>query len=202
MTTAFREEASRKTLHLLLSLVAAGVVLSLSHLAAAVILAAATLVALSIEAGRRMSGRFGDLFHTSLGPLLRDQEAGRLTGATTLSIGYTMAAVLFPGAPAVAGILVAGVGDALAAVVGKRLGRIRYPGGKSVEGSAAFFIAVLGMALLLLPGASPLLALAVALVLTVLEALTLPVDDNLYLPIATAAAVHSAGLLTGVTLFP
>ena len=37
-------------------------------------------------------------------------------------------------------------GDAVAAVTGKRWGRHRYPGGKSVEGSAAFFAVAFGIA--------------------------------------------------------
>lgn len=196
MTTTAREEALRKTVHVLLSLVAAAVVWWLPPLHAAILLAAATGVALSIELARRTSGRFGAAFHRYLGPLLRSRETRRLTGATTLSLGYTLPAVLFPGVPTLAGILVAGVADAAAAVVGKTVGRVRYPGGKSVEGSAAFLAVVLPLALVA-PGLSWAVAVALALVLTALEALTLPVDDNLYLPLATAVAVHLAVLLQG-----
>lgn len=201
MTTTAREEAIRKALHVLLSLMAAAVVWWLPGTAAASVLAAATMLALSVEVGRRASGRFARAFQRRLGPLLRDRETGRLTGATTLAIGYTAAALLFPGTPALAGILVAGLADAVAAVVGKRFGRVRYPGGKSLEGSMAFLAIVMAMAVLLLPGGHPLVIVGLAVLLTGLEALTLPVDDNLYLPPATAAAVHLALLLPGVTFF-
>lgn len=201
MTTSPGEEAIRKTVHVFLSLNAAVAVWWLPHTAAASLLAAATMVALVIELARRASGRFARSFQRRLGPLLRDRESGRLTGATTLAIGYTTAALLFPGTPALAGILVAGLADAAAAVVGKRFGRVRYPGGKSLEGSMTFLAIVMAMAVLLLPGGHPLVILALALILTGLEALTLPVDDNLYLPPATAAAVHLALLLPGVTFF-
>lgn len=201
MTTTAREEAIRKGLHAGVSLVAAAAVWRLPPADAAILLAAATTVALSVEVARRASGPFGRRFQRGLGPLLRDREAGHLTGATTLAIGYTAAAVLFPGTPALAGILVAGVADAVAAIVGKRFGRHRYPGGKSVEGSVAFFAVVTAMALLLLPDVRPGAVLALALAVTALEALTLRVDDNLYLPLATAAAVRALPLLTGVTFF-
>lgn len=200
MPTTVREEATRKVLHVLVSLVAAAVVWWLPPLHAAILFATAALVALSVEVARRTSGPFGRLFDRRLGHLLRSGEGARLTGATTLAIGYTVVVVAFPGVPALTGILVAGVADAVAAVVGKRFGRTRYRGGKSLEGSAAF-LAVVTPLLFLVPGLSVVAAVAVAVALTAVEALTLPVDDNLYLPLTTAIAVQVATLATGVTFF-
>lgn len=195
-----RDEATRKGLHLLLSLVAAAVVWRLPHVLAAVVLASATFVALAVELGRSASPRFARAFRRSLGPLLRDHEDRRLTGATALSIGYTVVAVLLPGIPALAGILVAGVADSLAAVVGKRFGRARYPGGKSLEGSAAFLVVTFPLLAILLP-VGPWVALGLALALTVLEAFSLPVDDNFYLPLATALVIHYTLALPTVAFF-
>lgn len=200
MPTTVREEATRKVLHVLVSLVAAAVVWWLPPLHAAILFATAALVALSVEVARRTSGPFGRLFDRRLGHLLRSGEGARLTGATTLAIGYTVVVVAFPGVPALTGILVAGVADAVAAVVGKRFGRTRYRGGKSLEGSAAF-LAVVTPLLFLVPGLSVVAAVAVAVALTAVEAFTLPVDDNLYLPLTTAIAVQVATLATGVTFF-
>lgn len=199
MATTVREEATRKSVHVLVSLVAAAVVWILSPEMAAVIIAGATFVALSVEAARSASGGFGRSFDRHLGHLLRTRERGRLTGATMLAIAYTVTVVLFPGGPALAGIFVAGVADAAAAVAGKRFGRRRYPGGKSLEGSLVFLAVV--VPILLLTGLPLAAAAAVALLLTAVEALTLPVDDNLYLPILTAFAVHVAGLPSGLTFF-
>ncbi len=200
MTTSVRGEATRKAVHLLVSLVAAAVVWLLPPLPAATIFAAATLVALGVEVARRASRPVAGFFDRRLGHLLRPGEGGRLTGATTLALGYTTAVVAFPGLPALTGILVAGVADAVAAVVGKRFGRHRYRGGKSLEGSLGFLVVVLPLSLLL-PGLPVLVAIVLALALTGLEAFTLPVDDNLYLPLATAAAVQLAGLAAGLTFF-
>jgi dolichol kinase len=179
---------ARKLVHAALSLLAAGVVWLLPYPLGAVILAAATAVALTIEVARRVHGRLGHRFLTLLGPMLRENEAAGLTGATTLAVGYTMAAVLFAGWPAVAGILVVGLADPAAAMVGARFGRLRYPGGKSVEGSLAF-LAVAIVVLLTVPGLSPLRALGTGMVLAMIEAPSLRMDDNLYLPLITAAAV-------------
>ncbi len=200
MTTSVRGEATRKSVHLLVSLVAAAVVWQLPPLAAATTFAAATFLALGVELARRATRSTASLFDRHLGHLLRSGEGGRLTGATTLALGYTTAVVAFPGVPALAGILVAGGADAVAAVVGRRFGRHRYPGGKSVEGSLGFLAVVLPLSLLL-PGLPAPGAVMLAIGLTGIEALTLPVDDNLYLPMATAAAVQVTGLATGVTFF-
>lgn len=200
MATTVREEATRKSVHVLVSLVAAVVVWTLPETVAAIVMASATFVALGVEAARRASEAFGWLFDQHLGHLLRPRERGRLTGATMLAIAYTLTVVLFPGLPALAGILVAGVADAAAAVVGKRFGRRRYPGGKSLEGSLVFLAVV--VPILLLATGLPLPAVvAVAFLLTAVEALSLPVDDNLYLPILAALAVHVASLPSVLTFF-
>lgn len=200
MAVSVREEAARKGVHVLVSLVAAGVVWALPTEVAAVIIAGATFVALSVETARRASDAFGSFFDRQVGHLLRSRERERLTGATLLAIAYTLTVVLFPGGPALVGILVAGVADAAAAVVGKRFGRWRYPGGKSVEGSLVFLTVVL-VTLLLATGLTGPAAAGVALLLTAIEAPSLRVDDNLYLPILTAFAVHVASLPTAMTFF-
>jgi dolichol kinase len=188
-------EAGRKALHVTLSLGAAAVVGWLDPMTAAVILAAATFVALAVELGRRLSGRLAGAFRR-LGPMLKNGEAAGLTGATTLSIGFTTAAVLFPGAPALAGILFTGLADPAAAVAGRRWGRIRYPGGKSVAGSGTFLMVVLALGLAL--GLPPRVVLVAGLLVTVAEAFSLPIDDNGYLPVLGAAAVSAASWLAAV----
>ncbi len=162
---------------------------------AAAVMAAATLVALTVELARRVSGGAARTF-ARLMPMLKEREGGRLTGATTLSIGFTLAALLFPGTPALAGILFAGLGDPAAALSGRRWARLRYRGGKSVVGSTAFFVAAVAVGLVL--GLPVPMALGVAAVVTVVEAATLAVDDNLYLPLLGAAAVAAVGWLTPV----
>lgn len=194
MTTTGGDGAVRKAIHIALSLGAAAVVGALEPTLAAVVLASATLVALVVELGRRASPGFADGFRRRLGGMLKEREKTRMTGATTLAVGFTIAAVLFPG-QAPGAILVAGLGDPAAAVVGARLGRVRYPGGKSVAGSVAFLAVAAGIALAL--GLGPGAALLVAGMLTIAEAVSLPIDDNLYLPLAAAAAIALAGGMAG-----
>lgn len=198
--TSTRGEAARKLIHVGLSLAAAAVVWWTPQPLGATVLAAATAIALAVELARRMSPRFAGWFHGRLSPMLRPRETVRLTGATTLSVGYTLAAVLLPGRAAVAGILFTGLADAAAAVVGKRWGRHRYPGGKSVEGSGAFLVAVFALALML-PGVGIGAAALTALAMTLIEAPTLRVDDNLYLPLAGAAVLRAVAGSAGAGIF-
>jgi dolichol kinase len=186
--TGARGEAARKLIHVAVSLVAAGVLAVVPYPAGVIVLAAATLVALAVEVGRRLMPSLERRFRTAFGAMLREGEEGRLTGATTLAVGYTAAALLAPGWPAVAGILVMGLADPAAALVGRRAGRHRYPGGKSLEGSLAFLGAAF-MVLLAIPGVSAGAAALLAGSLAVVEAPTFRIDDNLYLPALAAGLV-------------
>ena len=191
-----RNVGGRKAIHAALSLLAAGVVYVLDPLPAAIVLAAATLAALKVELARRLSGSAGRAFHRYLGGMLKEGEGAGLTGATTLSVGFTVTAVLLPGTPTLAGILMAGLADPAAAVAGRRYGRLRYPGGKSVTGSAAFLLVAFATAVGL--GLGPGTAALAAALVTAVEAFAVRVDDNLYLPLAGAIAVRVAGWLTGM----
>lgn len=94
-----------------------------------------------------------------------------------------------------ASLLVLGVADAFAALVGGEYGRVRYAveeESKSLEGSLVFLVVAylaIQLPLLLLtqlpPGIIVLSSLLVALVVTGFEAISLRGADNLFVPIAT-----------------
>lgn len=101
------------------------------------------------------------------------------------------------------GLLPLMLADPAAALVGRRWGRHRYrvPGGeKSLEGSAAFFAIAFVCVAGALVGAGerlPLAAIgALALTLTMVEALTARGLDNLLVPL-TAVLALEAGLISG-----
>jgi dolichol kinase len=192
-----RATRARNLIHVGLSLLAAAAVWRLPHPVGAILLAGATLVALSVELARWRSAGFADRFRRAVGPMLRVGEARRLTGATTLAVGYTVAATAFPVWPALAGILVAGLADPAAALAGRQFGRRRWRSGKSFEGSMAFLVAAF-LVVLAVPGVGAAYAAMVALLTAAAEAAPLPIDDNIYLPALTAAAVSAAPLLYGL----
>ena len=83
--------------------------------------------------------------------------------------------LIFPKEIAIATIIVATISDALAAIVGKALGRHRFKNGKSFEGSAAFFLSSTIIFYFFLP---PELAITGAIVGTVVEFFNMPPNDN------------------------
>jgi dolichol kinase len=188
-------ELGRKLIHLAGSVAAALIILlAPTGPARASLLAAATL-ALTIELVRRISPYWNRRFNRIFGVMLRNRERGGITGATTLPLGFVAAALLTPPTLAGAGILMAGIGDAAGALIGRYFGRHRIPGGKSMEGSAACFAAA-GLVALLVPGITIPIAIAGALVTTLIEAAIGSFDDNLILPLAAALTLQigSAGL--------
>lgn len=180
--SAARSEAGRKAVHVAVSVVAACLVLLLSQGAARLLFALTTAVALVIDLARLRSAAFRRPFLRAFSAMLRDEELDRLTGATMLSVGFTLAVCLLPSDYAAAGLFTAGLADPAAAFVGRGYGRVRLPGGKSLEGAAAFLLVafVVGVSTTSVGLAGAAIAAAIT---AMLEAISPRFDDNLYLPI-------------------
>ena len=132
-------------------------------------------------------------------------EKGNL-GTVYFPLSFSVIIALFWGRPhlLVGSLMPMTWGDALAAVVGSRYGRLRYAlwgSTRSLEGSVSMFLLALVatfLALWLFPpldwGASLLYALVVAAVATLTEAVTPWHLDNLTVPLVSAVTLY---LLTG-----
>lgn len=109
--------------------------------------------------------------------------------------GVLLAALAFPSrTPYAFGVLVMGLGDALANLTGRRFGRHSYrswSGRKTFVGSGALLLTAFALALS--AGAEPVPALGIAAALTVLEGVTGAGLDNVVLPIAGAALLSLSG---------
>jgi len=124
------------------------------------------------------------LFMHIFGPLLREKEVhNRLTGATTMLIGMLLTVALFDEKPAVVGMLFVSLADPAAAIVGRIWGKNAF-WGKTLEGSAAFYLTA--SAIILLFTKYSWGGLITALVMTVIEFLPIGIDDNLLIPVVTA----------------
>lgn len=126
-------------------------------------------------------------FDARIGAYLRPDEHRGLIRMHYLSGTAAFLAGAVP--PAVAALALAYLvfGDAAAALAGHRWGRPRW-GRKSLEGSVACFVVCVLAGLLILPGAWAAVLVS-ALVATGIEAAPMPVDDNLSVPLATAAVL-------------
>ena len=118
-------------------------------------------------------------------PLLREKEGSRLTGASYMLISSLIAFLAFPRDVAVLALAFLAIGDAIGTIIGVRIGKRKLLG-KTLEGDLACFISCVAIGLILNYGALniPLLTMLIGSVgATLIEALPLPINDNLTMPL-------------------
>ena len=153
-----------------------------------ILVGVATGIAITIELMKWLSPRFGDFFFQIFAPMLRIHERrGAMTGATYYVISTFLCILFFTKTLAIVCIFFMVLGDLVAALVGKKWGRIKLIGTKSLEGSAACFVVCTVIALVKL---HPVIAIVGALVATIVEMLPVPIDDNLTVPLVSGAVMH------------
>lgn len=157
------------------------------------------LTAWSLEAIRRRYPGFNTTIMRFFAPLAHPHEYRRINSGTwyLTSIALLSIAAAFVGAlPCGVGVAVLAFGDPAAAIVGRKLGRVRIAHGRSLEGTLAFFLAasIAGTlaALVFAPGIAIGSAIAIATAASVAGAVaeltSVRVDDNLSVAIAASAA--------------
>lgn len=136
--------------------------------------------AVIIDMIRLHERRVRRFFTTFFGELIREHEQFNLLGSTYLLLAALLAIELFPLPMAATALGFTVLGDAWAAIVGKAWGRTKFFG-KSLEGAAAGLVACLAWAsALAAAGFLPWhVAIAGALVASLVELLPIPLDDNL-----------------------
>jgi dolichol kinase len=193
-----KRELARKAIHVSSTAVPLLVWLLPRPVAIALLVPVAVL-ALAIDVARHRIRPFRYHFLRRTRTLLRHHERRGLAGATWMAIAYAAATVLFPRPVAVAAMLFNGLGDAAAALVGKRWGRRRTAWGKSWEGFAAGLAVDLAIGVAawrLAPDAVSLAAGVLgALIAATVEFAPLPLDDNVRVTLA-----GGAGIMLGLSL--
>lgn len=147
-------------------------------------------MAWSLELLRRTNGHLNRLLMRLFAPFAHPQEETRVNSATWFATALALISLGRSKTASAMAIVALGVGDPIAALVGKKWGRIRFSNGRSLEGSAAFVVAsTLVGALVLttlhgLPIASALMVAGAASLLgATAEAMSSQVDDNLSIPL-------------------
>ena len=132
---------------------------------------------------------FRAIFLRIFSPILRSQEQkGGLTGATYFLIGSFLCILFFDKTLAIVCLCFLTLGDLCAALIGKQWGRIKLFTRKSLEGSLACFVVCTAAALLI--GLHPVVAIAGALVATLIELVPTGIDDNVTIPLISGLAMH------------
>jgi dolichol kinase len=183
-----RHELQRKSFHLTMIIVPVWVYF-VPHTPALLGLIIATFATVAVDLVRLSDHRLRRFFLQLFHPLIRRHEEEHLLGSTHYMIAALLSVVVFDHEIAIAALMFLVLGDAAAAIVGKRFGRPLY-WGKSLHGSVACFVVCLALGLLLLR--SPEVALIGALTATVAEAIPSPLDDNMRVPIFSGIAMQLA----------
>lgn len=140
--------------------------------------------------------RFNNWYIRKFGKLMRPHEKHSMHTAAMFALTVYGGVALFGIQPMLAAFLCLSLGDPIAAIVGLKFGRIRVFG-KTVEGSAACFAVCFGIMVWAFPG-NYLLAGLAALTATLAELVPMPVNDNIRMPLLTAATITLVLLVQGM----
>jgi len=156
-----------------------------------------------MEISRVLSPQVNAFLMTVFSRVSHPHEAVRINSATWYTSAVFLICLASPDRNGVLGLLVLSVGDPMAALIGRRFGRIKI-GSKSLEGFAAFVLtSALASAAYLggyYPELAPLplvgLAVGASVAGGLAELFTSKLDDNMTIPLAaTAGAVLMAAVL-------
>lgn len=150
----------------------------------------------SMEIGRRVSESINALLMKAFSLVAHPHEAHHINSATWYVSALLLLSLTFEPIVCTSALAVLGVGDPVAALIGKRFGRLRFENGRSVEGTAAFFVSGTLAALIALTvfhadlSLTLRLSIAAAAALTggVTELVSRRLDDNLGIPVSAGAA--------------
>jgi dolichol kinase len=186
--TTLRRELQRKSFHVGMIVVPVWVYV-MPHTTALLGLILATFATVAVDLLRLSDHRLRRFFLRLFRSLIRPHEEEHLLGSTHYMIAALLSVVIFDHDIAIAALAFLVLGDAAAAIIGKRFGRPMF-WGKSPQGSLACLVVcfLVGWPLL----ASPGLALVGAVTATLAEAMPSPLDDNMRVPIFGGIAMQLA----------
>ncbi len=173
-----------------LSIPAGYYILGLSRGTMLTIMVPLTLVMIFIDISRLRHWNFWEKFaRRFFSAMVRPHEdQGDFTGATYILIAVCLAVALFSKPIAIAALAFIIVGDSFAAVIGRKFGRHRFGGRKTIEGSLGCLAGTMIVAMVV-PNLSLAVGLIGACVATLTEAFSLKIDDNLSVPLVSGLAM-------------
>ncbi len=194
-TCRMKQEILRKSIHLTSLLIPFGYKYWLGYdkQAALLWIGGVFCVFFAYEHLRKGDGAVGKVLHKHFAVILREHEkSGSLAGSFYLLVSCIFCVGFFSGEVAFLSLSFLSLGDSLAALVGKRFGKIRL-GDKSLEGSLACFAGCLILVYFFADrGLAPELWLfwwtctGGALAATLAELIPTKVDDNLKMPVVAS----------------
>lgn len=162
-------------------------------------LAFGTVIFIVFDLTRLRLPGLGRRFSKWFAPYLRRAEDARITGASYFLVGCLVSAVAFQRDIAMLAILFLSFGDPAATIFGLWKGHVRF-WNKSFEGDAACLVVCMAISLLyigIFHGPPLVVGIVGAFFAAVFEALPLPVNDNLTIPIGSGLIMTIVGALMG-----
>jgi dolichol kinase len=196
--TSKSAEVPRKVLHLLVAIVPL-IALEAGRQTTLLVVIPLTVVALAADLIRSHSPTFESFIQSVFGFMMRTTESapGRLVvnGATWVLVSFSLLVLIFPLGIATAAFFLFILADAFAALVGRRVGRHRWPRShRTVEGTMAFIVVGV-LASVPFPG-TEMVPCAVAVVLgAAAEIPRRPLNDNLRVPLVIAGVMWAVSLV-------
>jgi len=185
-TFSLKRELQRKSIHLGMIIIPVWVYFTPKNwgLLGLIIATSATVV---LDLLRLTDHRLRQFFLRLFRSLIRSHEEEHLLGSTYFMIAALLSVLAFDKMIAISSLTFLIVGDTVAALVGKRFGTPRY-WGKSFHGSLACLVSclIIGAAFL----DNPVVIVAGALAATIAEALPVPMDDNMRVPIVSGLVMQ------------
>lgn len=160
--------------------------------------AALTLIVVMLESARHRHPVLMKSFNFLFGGMLREHKRNHtFSGAVYVLLAAALSVILFPKSVAVTAFTIMIISDTFSALVGRRWGKHSMPGGKSVEGTAAFIvtgIVVVFACSYIYVGSSTFLLAGIAGVIggAVIELFSkqLGLDDNLTITLAAGCIMY------------
>lgn len=148
----------------------------------------------TLEITRRRSEKWNDVLMSVFGKFSRPHERYRVNSATWYGTALFGVVLTAPNYCGVMGMLILAVGDPAASICGRKFGKTKILGSKSLEGSAAFALVSWAASFAYLSvyypqisvGARLALSLTAGLVGAVVELISTRIEDNVTIPLAVA----------------
>lgn len=199
----YRAELVRKALHVATALLVPFFMLHVEEHVITPLLALGAIVGVGADGMRAWHPGVHRFIRHVFGSIMRPEElpavgdGWSMNGATSVLVGAALLALLFPMSLAAAVLASTLVADAAAALIGRQWGRHLWPGTQhTLEGSLAFLGA--GTVVWALASSAPAYAgLPGLLAAACIEALPLPINDNISVPLAAAAVLSALGIGMG-----
>lgn len=177
---SFKKELYRKSIHISTSIIPILYLFSSKSFTLEILIPIMVLFVL-LDIMRFNVSFINRMYTTILKDIMRVKEEKRFTGATNLLIASVVVILLYDKPIAVSGLLFLTVSDSVAALVGKRFGKIRIYD-KTLEGSLAFLLTSI-IIIILIKSIDFTTGICGAFTATFVELTVTVMDDNLSIPL-------------------